>query len=96
MAKLADAIGCFVVLAVAIGLVGGLAWAAGQLRPKVDDGRRYEPPAVVGARVITEHGPGVITAEVRMGDGPAWQVRLESGRHVVLYRAEFHVLNGGF
>ena len=93
MSRLADAAQATAVVAVVAALVGGLVVAASSVRPGApDDGARREPHAAVGARVVTEYGPGVITARVAMGDGPAWQVRLESGKHVVLYRAEMVVL----
>ena len=53
---------------------------------------RLEPPAAIGARVLTEDGEGVITGQVRYADGPAWQIRLASGRYILLYRAHFQVL----
>ena len=79
--------------AVGLALAVVLVVAAAQIRPSPAPlGTRHEPPPVVGARVLTEHGPGVITAQIAMADGPAWQVRLEDGRHVVLYRAQMVVL----
>ena len=86
-----------VAVAAALALfVGFLMEAAVALRPAPpDDGLRREPPAVVGARVITPHGPGVITKEVRYWDGSLWQVRLENGRYALVYRAEMIVIPGG-
>lgn len=93
MSRLADAAHAAAVVTVVAGLVCCLVLAASSVRPGApDDGARREPHAEVGAKVITEHGPGVITAQIRMGDGYAWQVRLESGRYAVLYRPQMVVL----
>lgn len=79
--------------AVGLALAAVLVVAAAQIRPSPTPiGIRHEPPPAVGARVLTEHGPGTITAQIAMADGPAWQVRLDDGRHVVLYRAQMVVL----
>ena len=82
-------------LAVVVGLVWFLVAATTALRPEPPgDGLRREPPAVVGARVVSDmYGEGVITDEIAYWDGPKWRIRLlSSGRHVVLYRSEFRVL----
>lgn len=82
-----------VVAVVASALAVGPVMVLGRLpvRSVEDSGRRYEPPPVPGARVQTPYGSGTIVRDVAFGDGPRWQVRLDSGRHVLLYRAEMVV-----
>lgn len=97
MSRLADAAEAVAVVLALTALVGGLVVAASSVRSGApDDGVRREPPAQVGARVAIDGlGEGVITREVRELYGSAWQVRLDStGRHVVVYRAQFRVLGG--
>ncbi len=93
--RLAETVGAVAVMAVVVAGVYGLVSATIALRPAPpDDGLRREPPATIGARVETPHGFGVITAEVRYWDGHLWRVRLDSGRYVVLCRAQMVVLRG--
>lgn len=60
--------------------------------PLPDPKARHEPPPVPGARVQTPYGEGIIVQQVAMWEGPVWQVRLDSGRYVVLYRADMRVI----
>ena len=67
-------------------------YALRSLPPRGESAARIEPPVAVGARVETPYGWGVVTREVAYWDGPMWQVRLDSGRYVVLYRKDIRVV----
>lgn len=80
-------------LAVVVAGVWGLYHVSNQVRawPEPEPGIRYEPPPRPGVQVQTPYGPGVVVRPVAYLDGPMWQVRLETGRHVVLRRVEMVV-----
>ena len=61
-------------------------------RETPEPGVRFEPAPVAGARVETPYGDGVVVKPVEFWDGPLWQVRLDTGRHVLLRRVDMVVL----
>ena len=61
--------------------------------PKDFANLRFEPPAEVGAPVMTEWGRGEIERSYKEFTGIRWVIRLDStGKRVALYRSQFRVL----